>query len=66
MSATSLVPALVPSVRQSSFPVLPSLALKYSAPFATVSAPGFEPSLPGSRSLKSVVPAVVPSLRHSS
>ena len=66
MSATSNVPPAVPSVRQSSEPVAPSLAVKKTRPFAAVNNPGFELADPGAMSATSVVPAAVPSLRQSS
>jgi hypothetical protein len=47
MSLTRRVPAVVPSVFQSSEPVTPSSARKYIKPLLTVKPAGDEPRLPG-------------------
>ncbi len=59
-------PALVPSVDQSSMPLVPSLAAKYKRPLTLVSELGSEPVKPGSKSRTWTVPALVPSLFHNS
>ena len=66
MSLTSKVPASVPSLFHSSFPPLPSLAVKKSVPFTSVSGDGKEPIAPGEMSRTSTVPAAVASLFQSS
>jgi hypothetical protein len=60
------VPAAVPSLFQSSFPVSGWDAEKKSVPPPAVSHQGREDSCPGTMSRTSTVPAAVPSLRHSS
>jgi hypothetical protein len=56
------VPAVVPSVFQSSTPDVPSLATKKMKPFAALKLAGLEPPEPGLMSLTITVPAGVPSL----
>jgi hypothetical protein len=74
MSLTSTVPAAVPSVFHSSVPVVPSLAVKNRVSPTILNSVDdeegpekvlIEPPL-GLRSLKSVVPAAVPSVLQSS
>ena len=60
------VPASVPSLFQSSFPLTPSLAPKYNAPEKKKRSSGPEPLEPGQMSLTMTVPASVPSLFQSS
>ena len=71
MSATCTVPARVPLLLQSSVPVIvlvlePSCAVKKSVPLTLVRLLGLELEPPGKMSFTSNVPAVVPSLLHSS
>ncbi len=66
MSATIVVPAAVPSLRQSSRPCAASSARKYSTPFSTVSWSGRESVTPWLMSATIQVPCAVPSLRQSS
>ena len=68
MSASRTVPAGVPSLVQGSFPAVPSFAAKKSRlPIATRPEPGeIPPVAPAKMSFTIVVPAAVPSLRHSS
>ena len=66
MSLTSVVPLAVPSLFHSSYPSVPSWALKYSVPFTFTGLAGYEPVEPLRMSLTSVVPPVLPSLLHSS
>jgi len=76
MLATRTVPAAVPSLFQSSRPVLgeklkvdpsgPSVAAKKSVPPTLVRLDGSEPATPGLISRRRNVPAVVPSVRQSS
>ena len=66
MSVTRMVPASVPSLFQSSWPFVPSLAEKYRVPPTAVRLPGEELAAPGLMSLTMTVPATVPSLFHSS
>src|SRR6266480_3993619 len=65
MSFTSTVPVLVPSLFQSSAPVAPSLARKYSAPLKTVNPRGAEPA-PGLMFFTHTVPGSVPLVFQSS
>src|SRR5262245_34088456 len=62
MSLTRVVPAVVPLLFHSSFPLVPSSATKNSVPFTSVRYPGKTPS--GTKFLTRVVPAAVPSLFH--
>src|SRR5258708_5807230 len=64
MSRTSSVPAAVPSLLQSSQPVLPTSALKNAVPPTLMIPLGNELLGPGRISLTILVPAVVPSLLH--
>ena len=66
MSATSRVPAAVPSVIQGSRPCTPSSAAKPSVPPRAASAIGAPSAAPGLMSFTSCVPAGVPSVLHSS
>ena len=65
MSLIRTVPAGVPSLFQSSIPLAALNALKKSVPFETVRSSGFELDRPGFTSIRTV-PALVPSLTHSS
>ncbi len=66
-SATSVVPAAVPSLRHSSVPFAGVVATNHARPWkATISVIEAPTSLPGTRSTTSRVPAEVPSLTHSS
>ena len=62
MSLTSLVPAGVPLVSQSSFPWIPSLAVKKVVAPTAVNCSGSEPAV----GVNGTVPAWVPLLFHSS
>src|SRR5262245_30499586 len=64
--ATGAVPFGVPSLFQSSVPVEPSSAEKYSVLSRTVRNPGLLQFFPGRMSLTSTVPPEVPSDFHSS
>ena len=66
MSFTRTVPSGVPSLLQSSWPVISSVARKNKIPFAAVRSCGTELSLPGLMSFTSLVPVAVPSLLQSS
>lgn len=66
ISRTRTVPAVVPSLFQSSTPFTPSFAAKYNIPFTAVSPCGVEKTPKGLMSLTSTVPAVVPLLFQSS
>ena len=63
MSFTSTVPALVPSLRHSSTPLVDSAAEKNTKGPATVNEIGKDPAGPASMSFTRDVPALVPSLR---
>ena len=62
MSSTSVVPADVPSLFQSSTPWVPSFAVKKAVLPTAVMLLGYEPIEPGSMSLTIPVPLAVPSL----
>jgi hypothetical protein len=66
MSLTLTVPAAVPSLCQSSTPLTPSVAEKYSVPLMLARLDGVDAALPGLMSLTRTVPAAVPSLFQSS
>ena len=67
MSFTMKVLAAVPSVTQSSKPVVPLLAAKSTLPLPTeANSEGFEPASPGLMSCSRDVPAAVPSVTQSS
>ncbi len=66
MSLTNTVPAAVPSLFQSSLPLMPSLAEKNSVPFTLVRNAGIESPAPAMMSFTNTVPAAVPSLFQSS
>ena len=66
MSLTRLVVAAVPSLFQSSYPLLPSSAAKNSLPATLVRWLGSELPEPGLMSLTLLVVAAVPLLFHSS
>jgi len=61
-----MVPAEVPSERQSSTPLVPLLALKYTWLPAEVSSSGYEWALPVRMSRTMPVPVLMPSVRQSS
>ncbi|MNG39530.1 hypothetical protein D3C84_1276590 [compost metagenome] len=64
---SSEVPAAVPSVSQSSWPLVASNALNRTWPLLkVVNRLGPEPMRPAKMSLSSRVPAAVPSVTHSS
>ena len=68
-SASRRVPALVPSLFHSSRPAgpdAPSSAVKNSVPSTSSRRSGPKPPEPGTMSFTSTVPALVPSLFHSS
>src|SRR5690606_16089234 len=66
MSFTNIVPASVPSLFQSSWPLVPLSALKYNTPFTSVNSVGYPEGIPWLISFSSTVPALVPSLFQSS
>ena len=66
MSAMRVVPAAVPSDRQSSVPPMPSSALKNSVGPTAVSSLGAAPATPVLMSAIGTVPAAVPSEIQSS
>src|SRR5689334_14221460 len=66
MSFTIVVPAAVPSLRQSSAPLVPSLATNISTPSKLATTVGDEEEADGQMSCTRNVPAAVPSDRHSS
>ena len=63
---TNTVPAAVPSLFQSSRPLVPSLAAKNSVPLTLVRELGEELLLPLTISFTNTVPSAVPSLFQSS
>ena len=66
MSLRSWVPSLVPSVTHSSFPWVPSLALKSTMSPKTTNEEGLLELVPSRMSFRSSVPAGVPSVIQSS
>ena len=66
MSETMAVPPAVPSLENSSMPVVLVVALKYSLPLKTVKFAGLELAVVVARFATSTVPALVPSDFQSS
>src|SRR4051794_27266755 len=66
LRGTAAVPEEVPSLFQSTLPVVPSSVRKNSVPLILTSEVGEELLLPGTISFTRLVPAAVPSLLQSS